>query len=85
MTVEENVDPNYSPQGGLFEWTDERYVHIIVLRQKALDHARKTWADYLFVSHIAHALLKSQFKCVRCIQLTVSLFIQSLLMLTTSS
>ena len=46
----ETLDPSYSPQGGLFEWTDERYVHMTVLRQEALDYARGMWADYIFVS-----------------------------------
>lgn len=64
VTVEESADPEYSPDGGLYEWTDERYIHIIALRQKALDHARKTWADYIFVSLIADALVESQFNCV---------------------
>ncbi|XP_020904359.1 procollagen galactosyltransferase 1-like [Exaiptasia diaphana] len=32
------------------EWTDARYYQVALLRQKALDSARKQWADYLFVS-----------------------------------
>lgn len=62
VTVEESADPEYSPDGGLYEWTDERYIHIIALRQKALDYARRTWADNVFVSHTACALVESLFK-----------------------
>lgn len=32
------------------EWSDSRYRQMIYLRQRALDVARKQWADYLFVS-----------------------------------
>lgn len=32
------------------EWNEERLKHIIDLREKALNFARKRWADYIFVS-----------------------------------
>ena len=84
VTVEENVDPEYSPDGRLYEWTDERYIHIIALRQKALDHARKTWVDYIFVSCTACAMVQSQFKCVVFYCVSLYSLVCSLLMLTTS-
>ena len=31
------------------EWSESRYQHMMYLRQRALDGARKQWADYLFV------------------------------------
>lgn len=41
---------SYPDSDGPMHWTDERYGIIMELRQKALDAARKQWADYLFVS-----------------------------------
>jgi len=34
----------------LGEWSDNRFRHVITLREKALTHAKKVWADFLFVS-----------------------------------
>lgn len=41
---------NYIDASQTSEWTDERYYQVALLRQRALDSARKQWADYLFVS-----------------------------------
>ena len=46
---------SYDGAEGPLHWTDERYGHIMELRQKALDAARKQWADFLFVSSIYSA------------------------------
>lgn len=40
----------YDDAVGPAEWPDSRYQQMMYLRQKALDSARKQWADYLFVS-----------------------------------
>lgn len=33
----------------MFEWTDERYMHIIKLKEEALQQAKKMLADYILV------------------------------------
>ena len=40
----------YDDSQGPADWSDKRYERLMLLRQKALDVARKQWADYLFVS-----------------------------------
>lgn len=40
---------HYENSVGPGEWTETRYRHMMYLRQRALDSARKQWADYLFV------------------------------------
>ena len=32
------------------DWTDDRFDHVIQLREKALNAARQLWADYLLVN-----------------------------------
>ncbi len=39
--------PNLDP----FEEHDERFVHVALLRQEGLEAARRSGADYLFVSY----------------------------------
>ena len=50
VLIEENVDPNYVPNGVLYGWDDDRLLHISVLRQRALTVARENSDDYIFVS-----------------------------------
>ena len=46
--------PNdYENTAGPAEWSESRYKQMMYLRQKALDSARKQWADYLFVGFFA--------------------------------
>ena len=40
----------YLGEKGPMDWTNDRFEHIIKLRQEALDEGRKQGADYLFVS-----------------------------------
>ena len=40
---------HYENSVGPGEWTETRYRQMMYLRQRALDSARKQWADYLFV------------------------------------
>lgn len=51
-----SVDFNYGDEGyGYYQenhptnWTKDRFDHVIHLRQRALKHARRMWADYLFM------------------------------------
>ncbi|XP_077986658.1 procollagen galactosyltransferase 2-like [Glandiceps talaboti] len=39
---------SYSDEKGPSHWPRERFEHLINLKQKALDEARKQWADYIF-------------------------------------
>ena len=41
---------SYQDSESPLQWTDQRYNHVMELRQKALDAAQKQWADFLFVS-----------------------------------
>lgn len=49
-TQEKSVSNKKLEAMGAEEWTDERYMHIIKLKEEALEHARKMLADYIFVS-----------------------------------
>lgn len=40
---------HYDNAKGPGEWTETRYRQMMYLRQRALDSARKQWADYIFV------------------------------------
>lgn len=40
---------HYNDSSGPGEWSEDRYRNMMYLRQRALDSARKQWADYLFV------------------------------------
>ena len=44
---------DYENTAGPAEWSESRYKQMMYLRQKALDSARKQWADYLFVGFFA--------------------------------
>ena len=46
----------YKDSEGPGDWSDERYFQIMHLRQKALDTARKQWADFIFVRGLLCAL-----------------------------
>ncbi|XP_017776204.1 PREDICTED: glycosyltransferase 25 family member [Nicrophorus vespilloides] len=39
----------YENESGPAHWTSERFNHVINLREAALNHARRIWADYLLV------------------------------------
>ncbi|XP_015608067.1 glycosyltransferase 25 family member [Cephus cinctus] len=38
-----------SDEKGLADWTPSRFSHVIQLREQAVNHARKIWADFLFM------------------------------------
>ncbi|XP_006816484.1 procollagen galactosyltransferase 2-like, partial [Saccoglossus kowalevskii] len=38
----------YSTEVGPLDWPEERFSHMIKLRQEALDEARRQWADFIF-------------------------------------
>ncbi|KAM6972558.1 procollagen galactosyltransferase 1 [Aplochiton taeniatus] len=40
----------YTDEVGPKHWTNQRYEHVLKLRQAALDTARETWADYFLLS-----------------------------------
>lgn len=47
---------NHSSDGKIVtKWNEERFRHIINLKQEALERAKDTWADYAWVS-VAHSL-----------------------------
>lgn len=35
-------------------WSDERYLDVIRLKEEGLNHARKAWADYVFVCYLCY-------------------------------
>ncbi|XP_076436373.1 procollagen galactosyltransferase 2-like [Babylonia areolata] len=39
----------YTDERSPCEWTEKRFANVIGLRQKAVDYARKAWADFLFM------------------------------------
>jgi len=43
-----NTPSHYDDAGGPGVWSESRYRHMMYLRQRALDSARKQWADYIF-------------------------------------
>jgi collagen beta-1,O-galactosyltransferase len=49
-----NIDEKYADAVAANHWSLLRFKHMINLRQAALDEARKTWADYIFVSCYWH-------------------------------
>lgn len=36
---------------GPFDWPESRHQAIIDMKQEALEHAKRSWADYVFVSY----------------------------------
>ena len=44
-----NTPSQYDDAVGPGQWSETRYRQMMYLRQRALDSARKQWADYLFV------------------------------------
>ncbi|XP_012945461.1 procollagen galactosyltransferase 1 [Aplysia californica] len=51
-SVEVGIDDKqrgYTDEESPCEWTEKRFSNVIKHRQKALKHARKIWADYLFM------------------------------------
>lgn len=41
----------FTDETGPKHWNNQRYEHVIKLRQAALDTAREIWADYLLVRY----------------------------------
>lgn len=39
------------------QWSDERYLDVIRMKEEALNYGRKIWADYIFVSAILSVCL----------------------------
>ena len=50
------ISREYKDQQGDLDWPEERYIHLLKLKQQAFDKAVKKWADYLFVSFIIFKL-----------------------------
>ena len=46
----EEYDESYDDENGPAHWTTSRFLHVIRLRESALNFARFIWADYFFVS-----------------------------------
>ncbi|XP_022094923.1 procollagen galactosyltransferase 1-like isoform X2 [Acanthaster planci] len=56
-----DIDVQNEPQAfdwenGPSDWPDERYLHVITLRQRALEEARFQWADYLLAVDVDNFL-----------------------------
>ena len=51
---------HYDDAEGPGEWTESRYRQMMYLRQRALDSARKQWADYIFVGLYKYIYLINQ-------------------------
>lgn len=47
-----NSNANYQDAKGIAHWSEQRFSHIIHLRETALNIARNKWADYYLVCHI---------------------------------
>lgn len=45
----DNTKIEYASQRGDLDWPNERYIHIMKLRQKAVERAMDQWADYAFL------------------------------------
>uniref|UniRef100_A0A0C9RI84 AAEL003481_0 protein n=1 Tax=Fopius arisanus TaxID=64838 RepID=A0A0C9RI84_9HYME len=39
----------FDDEKGTADWSNDRFTHVINLRQEALDYARESWADYIFM------------------------------------
>ncbi|GFO17746.1 glycosyltransferase 25 family member 1 [Plakobranchus ocellatus] len=51
-SVETKIDEKqrgYTDEASPLEWTEKRMSNVMKMRQKALDYARKIWADYIFM------------------------------------
>ena len=51
---------DYEDTTGPAQWSESRYKQMMYLRQKALDSARKQWADYLIVGFFAFSRYQQQ-------------------------
>lgn len=40
----------------LTHWPEERFLELIRMKEEALEYARRSWADYIFVSYRAHPM-----------------------------
>lgn len=62
VTLDEKTHGHEDEQG-IADWTPMRFEHVIKLREKILDHARKIWSDYLFVSYfsVINCILRNRF------------------------
>ena len=47
----------YKNQESDMDWTKERHIRMLTLRQEALDNARKKWADYILVGFLYPSFL----------------------------
>ncbi|XP_033643048.1 procollagen galactosyltransferase 1-like [Asterias rubens] len=55
--IEVNEEPQaYDWESGPIDWPEERFLHLIQLRQTALQEARRQWADYLFAVDVDNFL-----------------------------
>lgn len=45
------VNGTYFNQESVADWTIDRFLHVIKLKQEGLDYGRKIWADFVFVSY----------------------------------
>lgn len=43
---------DYPTESSPLDWTDDRFKHIMKLKQEALDIARSKWADFTLVTNI---------------------------------
>lgn len=43
---------DYASESSPLDWTEDRFRHIMRLKQEALEFARSKWADFLFVLYI---------------------------------
>ncbi|UYV66704.1 CERCAM [Cordylochernes scorpioides] len=48
-SLEVHIEPGHLQDSGIFDWSTERFSHLINLREKALLEARQRWADYIWV------------------------------------
>lgn len=48
----DNSSEKFQDEGGIAHWSDLRYRHVIELRENALNLARDSWADYIWVNNL---------------------------------
>lgn len=46
----DNSTKRHKSESSQFHWSTERYLHVIELKEEALNYARNIWADYIFVN-----------------------------------
>lgn len=55
-TLDDNTN-GIDDEIGIADWSINRFEHVIKLREEILDHAKRIWADYIFVRNYYYYLI----------------------------